>query len=158
MQGREKTSGPNDQSPKSTKISKTKESQGGEVVWLLIELWIMWLVFVSEKWPSLKWTGASLKWMSGLSKLKSGTHFGTNKHHQSGFTPHSQPDQSNSLGPTQGQWHGSSNYPQIWSFSLSLDFLSVEQSLTSPRVHHRSLCFLWVQRGWLLSYLNLPRN
>ena len=50
--GREKTSGPNGHLSKSTKISKAKETQWGEVVWLFTQC--SWqCVFLRE--PSLNW-------------------------------------------------------------------------------------------------------
>lgn len=48
--GEEKRCGPNGHLPESTKISKTKEPEYGEVAWLVIRL----AMFVLQ-WPSLKW-------------------------------------------------------------------------------------------------------
>lgn len=67
-----KISGPSGQFLKPTKISETKEPGQGGGWWSLVLYLVMWWAMYLFKVAIFE-VGASLKWMPGKSKLKSGT-------------------------------------------------------------------------------------
>lgn len=83
--------------------------------------------------------------LSGQSKLKSGACITTHTQHPSGFTLHSQPHQSNCLGPAQQQ-RGSSNYPQTPILFSLFGFLVCGAESHLPSCPSQISCFLRVQR------------